>query len=88
MTDGTVVGEDGVARCPWASAPGTMRDYHDTEWGVPVRLAHHLRALGVPQLARATVLEATLLKQGAHPTVEDGGAVPQQLSQPVHSPSR
>ena len=37
MTDGTVVGEDGVARCPWASAPGTMRDYHDTEWGVPVR---------------------------------------------------
>jgi DNA-3-methyladenine glycosylase I len=30
------VGEDGVARCPWASSPGTMRDYHDTEWGVPV----------------------------------------------------
>ncbi|MCW2762047.1 MAG: DNA-3-methyladenine glycosylase [Marmoricola sp.] len=36
MTDGAVVGEDGVARCPWASSPGTMRDYHDTEWGVPV----------------------------------------------------
>ena len=35
--DGTVVGEDGVARCPWAGGPGTMRDYHDTEWGVPVR---------------------------------------------------
>jgi DNA-3-methyladenine glycosylase I len=34
--DGAVVGEDGVARCPWASAPGTMRDYHDTEWGLPV----------------------------------------------------
>lgn len=27
------VGEDGVARCPWGAAPGTMRDYHDTEWG-------------------------------------------------------
>ena len=25
------------ARCPWAAKPGTMRDYHDTEWGVPVR---------------------------------------------------
>ena len=37
MTDGTVLGEDGVARCPWAGGPGTMRDYHDTEWGVPVR---------------------------------------------------
>jgi DNA-3-methyladenine glycosylase I len=34
---GPVVGEDGVARCPWASEPGRMRDYHDTEWGVPVR---------------------------------------------------
>jgi DNA-3-methyladenine glycosylase I len=33
---GPVVGEDGVARCPWAAAPGRMRDYHDTEWGVPV----------------------------------------------------
>ncbi len=30
---GPVTGEDGVARCPWGSAPGVMRDYHDTEWG-------------------------------------------------------
>jgi len=30
---GPVVGEDGVARCPWAGGPGVMRDYHDTEWG-------------------------------------------------------
>lgn len=35
--DGSVVGEDGVARCPWAARPGTMQDYHDTEWGLPVR---------------------------------------------------
>ena len=27
------VGEDGLARCPWGGAPGTMRDYHDAEWG-------------------------------------------------------
>lgn len=33
----TVIGEDGVARCPWAGPPGVMRDYHDTEWGTPVR---------------------------------------------------
>lgn len=37
MTEGAIVGEDGVARCSWAGPPGTMRDYHDTEWGVPVR---------------------------------------------------
>jgi DNA-3-methyladenine glycosylase I len=30
---GPVVGEDGVARCPWAGGPGVMRDYHDQEWG-------------------------------------------------------
>jgi DNA-3-methyladenine glycosylase I len=31
---GPVVGEDGVARCPWAGLlPSGMRDYHDTEWG-------------------------------------------------------
>lgn len=36
MSDGAVVGEDGIARCPWAARPGTMRGYHDTEWGVPV----------------------------------------------------
>jgi DNA-3-methyladenine glycosylase I len=30
---GPLVGEDGAARCPWGAGPGTMRDYHDTEWG-------------------------------------------------------
>jgi DNA-3-methyladenine glycosylase I len=30
---GPVIGEDGVARCPWAGGPGVMRDYHDVEWG-------------------------------------------------------
>lgn len=33
---GPVVGADGIARCPWAQVPGTMQDYHDTEWGLPV----------------------------------------------------
>ena len=28
-----MIGEDGVARCPWAGGPGVMRDYHDEEWG-------------------------------------------------------
>lgn len=34
---GPVVGDDGVARCPWAgAAPSDMRDYHDHEWGRPI----------------------------------------------------
>ena len=31
-----VTGEDGTARCPWGSAAGVLRDYHDAEWGLPV----------------------------------------------------
>jgi DNA-3-methyladenine glycosylase I len=34
---GPLVGEDGVARCPWGGGPGVMRDYHDQEWGNRVR---------------------------------------------------
>jgi DNA-3-methyladenine glycosylase I len=39
---GPVVGEDGLARCPWAATHPLNRLYHDTEWGVPV---HGERAL-------------------------------------------
>jgi DNA-3-methyladenine glycosylase I len=31
------MGEDGLARCPWAGSPPEYLAYHDTEWGVPVR---------------------------------------------------
>lgn len=35
--DGTVIGEDGLARPAWASADPLLREYYDTEWGMPVR---------------------------------------------------
>src|SRR3546814_21114683 len=31
-----VEGDDGVARCPWASGDQLNVEYHDTEWGVAV----------------------------------------------------
>ena len=34
---GVVVGEDGLARPAWASVDPLLRDYYDTEWGMPVR---------------------------------------------------
>jgi DNA-3-methyladenine glycosylase I len=37
---GTVAGPDGRPRCPWAvsaAGGGLYLDYHDTEWGRPVR---------------------------------------------------
>jgi DNA-3-methyladenine glycosylase I len=34
---GVVVGDDGLARPPWAAVDPLLRDYYDTEWGMPVR---------------------------------------------------
>ena len=34
---GIVVGDDGLARPVWASVDPMMREYYDTEWGMPVR---------------------------------------------------
>jgi DNA-3-methyladenine glycosylase I len=33
----TVTGEDGLARPQWAAMDPLLRDYYDTEWGMPVR---------------------------------------------------
>ncbi|MGL5865993.1 MAG: DNA-3-methyladenine glycosylase I [Dermatophilaceae bacterium] len=35
--DGLVVGDDGLARPGWASSDPLLREYYDTEWGMPVR---------------------------------------------------
>ncbi len=38
MTDpALVVGDDGLARPTWAATDPLLRDYYDTEWGMPVR---------------------------------------------------
>lgn len=34
---GLVQGEDGLARPGWAATDPLLRDYYDTEWGLPVR---------------------------------------------------
>jgi len=34
---GTVLGEDGLARPVWAATDPLLREYYDTEWGMPVR---------------------------------------------------
>lgn len=37
MTDGVIIGDDGLARPAWAAVDPLMREYYDTEWGLPVR---------------------------------------------------
>ncbi len=37
MTRGAVAGPDGRLRCPWALSAADYLDYHDNEWGRPIR---------------------------------------------------
>ena len=34
---GSVLCEDGLRRPPWAARDPLLREYYDTEWGMPVR---------------------------------------------------
>src|SRR5689334_2147029 len=34
--EGIIIGEDGLARPVWASTDPLLREYYDTEWGLPV----------------------------------------------------
>ena len=35
--DGIVIGSDGLARPAWAAVDPLLREYYDTEWGMPIR---------------------------------------------------
>jgi len=37
VSSGCIIGDDGLARPVWAAADPLLRDYYDTEWGLPVR---------------------------------------------------
>ena len=37
ITSDLVIGDDGLARPVWASKDPLLREYYDTEWGMPVR---------------------------------------------------
>jgi len=63
---GVVVGEDGVARCPWGDGDAVMRAYHDTEWGVPVSgEAAHLERLTLEAFQSGLSWRTILLKRPA-----------------------
>lgn len=68
-----VLGEDGVARCPWAGGPGPMRDYHDTEWGNPVEgEAAHLERLTLEAFQSGLSWSTILAKRPAFREVFHG----------------
>jgi DNA-3-methyladenine glycosylase I len=63
---GVSVGDDGVARCPWAGDDPVMRAYHDTEWGAPVHgEAAHLERLTLEAFQSGLSWRTILLKRPA-----------------------
>jgi len=42
MSADLITGDDGLARPAWASTDPLLREYYDTEWGMPVRDEHGL----------------------------------------------
>ena len=63
---GPVVGEDGLARCPWGDGDPVMRDYHDTEWGLPVSgESAHLERLTLEAFQSGLSWRTILLKRPA-----------------------
>ncbi|GAB3118815.1 DNA-3-methyladenine glycosylase I [Glaciibacter psychrotolerans] len=60
---GTVRGDDGLARPTWAATDPLMRDYYDTEWGVPVRDEHGLFERISLEAFQAGLSWATILKK-------------------------
>jgi DNA-3-methyladenine glycosylase I len=63
---GVVVGDDGVARCPWGDGHDVMRAYHDTEWGLPVvGEAAHLERLTLEAFQSGLSWRTILMKRPA-----------------------
>lgn len=60
---GTVIGEDGLARPMWASVDPMLREYYDTEWGVPVRDEHGLYERISLEAFQAGLSWATILRK-------------------------
>jgi DNA-3-methyladenine glycosylase I len=55
---------DDRPRCGWGDTPdGAYRDYHDREWGVPVRDERHLFELLVLEGAQAGLSWSTILRK-------------------------
>jgi DNA-3-methyladenine glycosylase I len=69
QTDATVPvpsvvrGEDGLARPTWAATDPLLRDYYDTEWGMPVRDEHGLYERISLEAFQAGLSWATILRK-------------------------
>lgn len=69
-----------MARCPWCEGFDLYREYHDTEWGVPLYDERSLFELLVLEGAQAGLSWATVLKKRAHYRKVFDGFVPEVVA--------
>lgn len=62
-TGDVVVGEDGLVRPRWAAVDPMMREYYDTEWGMPVRGEQELYERISLEAFQAGLSWATILRK-------------------------
>src|SRR3982750_776754 len=62
----TVTGTDGKARCGWASAEPLYQQYHDTEWGRPLKDDQGLFELLLLEGFQAGLSWITVLRKREH----------------------
>src|SRR3954463_490249 len=62
----TVTGTDGKARCGWASADPLYQQYHDTEWGRPLKDDRALFELLSLEGCQAGLSWITVLRKREH----------------------
>src|ERR1700744_436560 len=57
------MGLSAAVRCPWAEGSDAMREYHDTEWGVPSHDDRHLFEMLILEGAQAGLSWSTILNK-------------------------
>jgi len=69
-----------MERCPWCEGFDLYREYHDTEWGLPLRDDRALFELLILEGAQADLSWATVLKKRAHYRRVFDGFDPQRIA--------
>lgn len=69
-----------MERCPWCEGFDLYREYHDTEWGLPLRNDRALFELLILEGAQAGLSWATVLKKRAHYRQVFDGFDPQAIA--------
>ncbi len=81
MNTELIVGDDGLARPAWAAPDELLREYYDTEWGMPVREEAGLFERLSLEVFQAGLSRATVALRG------QGGLVELVWSfRPAHTP--